>query len=266
MQPFGVDYKWNSINSRQTYVVGTLDNNTLRSTGEYWRLTSSFIAQIGCLECDGVTTCPEFPTMGLPTSATPTYAQSCISSNPCSPPAIGIYPSGSKYSFKNVNVHPFKMNMVLDNRYGNQWQSWIIQSIPDPLWPGNTPCPCRENLPCDSVDPALGYDCFAGEWTWQNDGGNCLGIQDPICDGIGGILLYGADYYADADRYEAVINVPVGAPALPSGVDLKQSFVIPSFGNLVYNPWYDTLTKKNCVCNLGRFSAFYSRNGYSCTD
>jgi hypothetical protein len=265
--PFPVDYKWNSINSRQNYVVGTYDNNTLRSTGEYWRLTSSVIAQIGGLECDGITSCPGITTIGLPTAATPSYTQSCMSFNPCSPSVIAIYPSGSIHTFKHVNVHPFKMDMVLDNRYGNQWQSWVIQSIPDPLWPSPyPPCPCRLNLPCDSEDPPLGYNCDAGYWTWQNDGGNCLGIQDVVCDGAGGVLLFGADYFQDADRYEAVLTVPTGAPPLPDGVSLTQSFVIPSMGNLVSVPWYDTLTKEECVCANGRFSQNYMRNGYGCFD
>ena len=263
--PFPVDYKWNSINSRQNYVIGTYDNNTLRSTGEYWRLTSSVIA--GGLQCDGVTPCPITTTIALPTPASPSYTQSCIAFNPCSPNVIAIYPSGSIHTFKHVNLHPFKMNMVLDNRYGNSWQSWVIQSIPDPLWPGNTPCPCRDHLNCNGLTASLGYDCFKGEWDWRNDGGNCLGIQPVQCGaGVDGGNISGVDYFADADRYEAVINVPTGAPPLPAGVDLKQSFVIPTFGNLVYNPWYDTLTKEQCVCSSGRFSQNYMRNGYGCFD
>ena len=256
-------WAFNNVTSKGNYVIGTLDSTQIRNTGEYWRLTSSFIAQIGCIECDGVTTCPEFSTISLPPTDVASFTQSFILSNPCSAPTIAILPTPSSHSFINAKIHPFKMNMVLDNRYGNAWQSWIIQSMPDPLYAGMPPCPCRENLPCDSIDPPLGFDCFGGQWTWQEDGGLCQGIQNPFCDGMGGVLLFGADYFAEHDIYEAILSSSL---PLPAGLNYTQSYVTPSINGLTYNTWYLFLSEYNCTCANGRFSNYYNRNGVGCND
>ena len=162
------------------------------------------------------------------------------------------------------------MDMVLDTKYGNQWQKWIIQTMIDPLYAGPTPCPCTAVYHLVEEEEVFdGYDCDC-QWTEDH---LCLGKQNE--EDIPPIAC--ADYYVHHDIYEAMCYVPAGAPPLPDGCSLTSSYFLPRLGAVIaieerepiwpgldYVPWYDYSLKENCVCIDGRYAPYYIRNGVTC--
>lgn len=276
--PFAPDWKWNSESSRQQYVIGTYDldaENYLRRSGEYLRLQGQSASNAPQGEppvynnCLGDGYCSIGTMISAPDNVLPYFTQSCIEYNPCTPNVIAIMPLGqTSHSFIHVKKHNIKTDMVLDTKYGNWWQSWIIQTMPDPLYPGPTPCPCTAVYHEEDEEIIFdGYDC---DCIWREDE-LCLGKQFP--DEELGIQC--EDYYAHHDRYEAVMQPPYGAPPLPPGISLTQSYVVPQIGSvnaagmpsgLTYVPWYDYMLRENCVCADGRFAEYYRRNGFTCLE
>ena len=106
--------------------------------------------------------------------------------------------------------------------------------MPDPLYAGIPPCPCRETYTTvdDCYDTFTGYSCFSSNWLWSDDNGYCLGIQQPQYDIDCGITVFGQDYYAHADQYEALYVSASGSPALPVGSTFTSSYFVPSVGQL----------------------------------
>lgn len=249
------DWKWNSDNPRQNYVIGTYDINLfLRKRGEYQRLQAQSASNCQTLNCAGIDTyCPIGTMIPEPTTPQPSFTQSCIPWNVCSPMVISIMPTPNNHKFAYSQNHHFISNMILDTKYGNWWQSWIIQTMPDPLYPGAPPCPCTK------IDDENVYACKD----------RCKWLEDELC--VDKSISPCIDYYAHRDVYEAVCIVPEGAPPLPLGLQLTQSYTVPQIGSvypilstLKYQPWMDLLKKEYCICIEGRFAEYYRRNGVIC--
>ena len=136
--PFAPNWKWNSESARQQYVIGTYDldaENYLRHSGEYWRLQWQSASNAPQGEppvynnCTGDGYCSVGTMINEPAQVLPYFTQSCIEYNPCTPNVIAIMPLGpTSHSFAHAKKHSIKTDMVLDTKYGNWWQSWIIQT------------------------------------------------------------------------------------------------------------------------------------------
>ena len=268
----------------------TWNGNGTRDIGEYYRLQAQSASNSAVTACDGVTYCnigtmidhprPYQLAHGLPENI---ISMSCqedtLAFSACAPSVVFLTPLPTSSSFSHKNVYAMDMSAPIDSRYGNYYNMLFTQNMVDPLGLYNSPCPCRIDLPCDSEDDPLGYDCFASEWTWTQDQ-YCLGIQDPVCDGLGGLLLSGADYYAMPPSYAAVCNPPSGSPAMPAGIYLNcltqaqvnvsgslptgSLCLPPTNGVILITPWLELLYKNNCVCANGRFAQYYLRNYINC--
>ena len=256
--PFSIDWKWNSETSRQQYVIASYFDPKFRERGEYARLIALSASNAGGFKCDTVTPC--YIGALLPASVTPqiVFTQSCLPSNACSPNVVSIMPSPNSHSFAYSQNHTFKTDLahLIDTKYpGMVWQSWIVQSINDPLGLYNPPCPCREIL--NEAEEVIGYDC---DCQWNEDT-TCAGKQDPIPP-----LVPCQDYFAHAPQFEAVCTPPSDAPFLPQGASLTAGIARPGVGALLYTPWWDMMARETCVCNNDRFSIYYARNRVTCPD
>jgi len=278
------DYKWNSLNSRQTYVIVSWFQNN-RDIGEYNRLIADSASIAASLDCAGINPCntvgsvPSNPrtyqvTNGLQQNVySMSIVQDCLKYNPCSPNVVAIMPTNSSSSFNHAKIYSYSINdIVLDGLYGNNWNGSIFQTMADIYGLYYPPCPCTEVL--DPFDIPIGYEtnCNCAE-----DSGDCQAKQeaDPM------FAIPCLDYYAKHPVFEMVQNPPAGAPtplapvgffnqaelnvpSMPTGKNVINPLPSPPLGKLWYEPWWDYVSENNCVCNIGRFEAYYRANGVGC--
>ena len=211
------------------------------------------------------------PTISTPITPTASYIQNSITVNPCSPAIIGIWPSSITQSFKNYVTAswpaPGLITTIIDGVYpGMLWQGWPIQTMNDPYALYYPPCPCRETYETvtDCFDTLVGYSCWSGYYLWTEDQ-LCLGPQTLQYDDECNITVYGQDYFAKHPIFEAILNVPVGAPPLIPPANFTSSYVVPGVGNLTYLPWFEWLEQITEVCNdCTRFDAYLISDGVYC--
>lgn len=157
--------------------------------------------------------------------------------------------------FTAGDTYLFPTSFICDSRYGSLWQAAIVQNIPDPLWqPPHKSCAAYT-----AQDP----DSFAFNWIEDalSDGATCLPDADPNY------------YYAHRPYVEAVLAVPGGAPALPSGITLGYTIATAPPPSLTEGaggvsdtsfplaPWAVWLRQRVCVDAVGRFHEQYEQNG-----
>lgn len=297
---FAPDWKWDDVSSKGQY--STLQYNyNFRDIGEYTRLASDWTASQYAFLCDGVTPCvpgtvPSFPraeqaSYGFDNSISKLDCDTqCLISMDCAP-AVAYFSPNSE-SFVNGNNHGFPY-IGGDTQYGVRWNGVVKQTMVDPLFQV-PPCPCApETMPGEDDDgfpvdiPDGKVNCT--QFRWEMDTGLCVNDYTD-----GNQLKH--KLYPLAGQYEAMCEIPDGAPPLPPGVhigclkptDYKAGKPCPG-GNICFpphfgpqaafflgatcspyvvfpyaTPWLTFLYSYNCVCNEGRFAQAYEDNGITC--
>lgn len=108
----------------------------------------------------------------------------------CAPRVVCFSPNGEHWP--NGNTYGFPSSFAADETYGSKWQAQVIWSITDPLWQS-------PHTPCNLTEGAV--------WT-EDSAGNC----PPDGTGI--------QYYGLPPMVEARSTVPIGFPALPTGITI----------------------------------------------
>jgi hypothetical protein len=266
--PFAADPIWNTNDPKRNYSTVTWQTN-YRDIGELSRieLRNDYIITENL--CDGSGMCSP---MSVPSGLnldTDVLCQTHIAKFSACGPAVGIFTPtvdmvSESFGDRVIN-HGFG-NPPLDTQYGTLWQGMIRQSMADPLYQAEI-CPCETIIDENTMIESKECNCQMVE-----DNGTCQADQSGDEDlGIPCIK-----YYPATPQVEAVCNVPIGAPSLPSDAYLfceNNSCSPPTFdANEVFDlgvgcdkrtsipyvtPWTDYLNKYSCVCADGRFADDY---------
>lgn len=297
-EPFSPPSDWNSTTPKYQ-LVSKKWNYNFRDIGEYYRLSSSYAYEIDQVKCDpnpcglGYADCvPCTPTpiptnprlanlsCSIPQSVT---TQSCetltLKYNHCGATAIYYSPNSESFVSGSQNAGWFRPGIdgpVWDDKYETLWQGLPQQLMDDPLAP-YVPCYCTAEYDPDTEE-FIGYNCNTCQYL--PDDGTCKTDQAEPC----------INYYPSVDQFEAICDIPPGAPTLMPGTIIgcgttqppkctnknicdapfspsdfpSEDTCNPYLVNVFSQPWVLVMRKSQCVCEDGRFAEQYQRNGIVC--
>jgi hypothetical protein len=260
----GADWKWNDTESKGEFVSIDWHFN-YRGVGEYNRTLEQQrqFNNLGICTNPEVATLPAATNCGDRTMTSVTVKNNCVSFNPCGA-SIAFYSPNGEWANVSSSVNLGWGGATFDPDYSSMWQGNIRQAIDDPFWQ-------RPPQPPEAVWNAnTGGTQFITQGAWVEDNGNCLTDTDNT------------KYYPMPPQVEARTVVPIGAPALPSGITLFTDTCTVPFNNsqdMFYGnecntysvnpyatPWIDYLSQRACVCNDGIWANDYMKSGVNCGD